>query len=97
MQIPRQSFGDSITHPSTPCSASIECGGNRSIACGAGNPALTRARRGFFENSLPEPTVSVPSIIAALRIPERVRRDTEFDSHHTPANSHVIHKDLSYS
>src|SRR6266571_4138958 len=31
MHWPRQSFGESNTHPSTPCSASGECGGRRSV------------------------------------------------------------------
>src|SRR5687768_11166310 len=44
MQTPMQSFGDSKTHPNTPCSASIECGGNRST-CGIGNGACESRRR----------------------------------------------------
>src|SRR5436190_959360 len=45
MQWPRQSFGESNTQPSTPCSASGECGGRRSLLTTSAVLALRRRVR----------------------------------------------------
>src|SRR5688572_6802814 len=66
MQSPRQSFGESMTQPSTPSSASIECGGRRSTEDAARASVADFLRRpfrksaddapasGFTESSMPQ-------------------------------------------
>src|SRR5262245_40395184 len=61
MQCPRQSLGDSNTQPSTPCSASVECGGNRSTFEGSANSALRR--RAFLKSAGALPAASVTESI----------------------------------
>src|SRR6266700_7425335 len=48
MQVPMHSPGESNTHPSTPCSASIEWGGNRSTLIALVADAF--CRRAFFKS-----------------------------------------------
>src|SRR5580658_9168781 len=48
MHSPMQSLGESRTHPSTPCSASMECGGRRSIL--GVSAVLDDLRRDFFKS-----------------------------------------------
>src|SRR5439155_24684791 len=63
MQTPRHSPGESSTQPSTPCSASIEWGGRRSILAGPVVAALWR--RVFFKSGdTPPASVSTESIMS---------------------------------
>src|SRR5688572_20597708 len=62
MQTPRHSPGESSTQPSTPCSASIECGGRRSTLPRPG--VATFWRRVFFRSGdTPPASVSTESIM----------------------------------
>src|SRR5688572_26605659 len=61
MHWPRHSLGDNITQPSTPCSASTECGGRRSVLS---TSAAGLRWRAFFK-SAPLPALSVMESITA--------------------------------
>src|ERR1039458_8146086 len=50
MHSPTHSFGESSAQPSTPCSASGECGGNRSMV-GRASPRAAFCRRAFFKSA----------------------------------------------
>src|SRR5271163_1744294 len=67
MHSPRQSLGESRMHPSTPCSASTECGGRRSIL---GVPAVEEdLRRDFFKSADTAPDSGrAESIMASRRL-----------------------------
>src|SRR5580704_15158053 len=66
MHSPRQSGGERRMHPSTPCSASTECGGRRSIF---GMPAVSDdLRRVFFTSADDAPDSGfTESIMVAIR------------------------------
>src|SRR5262245_7988517 len=69
MHSPRHSFGASNAQPSTPCSASTECGGSRSTFAGSASSAFLR--RAFFRSARPPPWGSIESITAQA---DRIRR-----------------------
>src|ERR1019366_6827711 len=58
MHSPRHSFGDNSAQPSTPCSASGECGGRRSTV-GRASERSGFCRRAFFK-SVPAPALVAP-------------------------------------
>src|SRR5437899_1657905 len=58
-----QSFGEIRQQPRTPCSASGECGGNRSMADG---PVVALRRRVFFK-SVGAPVSETESIIVLIQ------------------------------
>src|SRR6266850_933140 len=66
MHSPRHSEAASMMHPSTPCSASSECGGNRSILDGSTGPECFRGRV-FFKSTVGPPVLgSTVSIMFQL-------------------------------
>ena len=55
MHSPMQSLGESSTQPSTPCSASGECGGSRSTLATSGSAGFRRGVR-FKSGGAPAPS-----------------------------------------
>src|SRR6266545_4688506 len=87
MQWPMQSFGERRMQPSTPCSASVECGGNRSTLDGSARVALRR--RAFLKSAVVLPGCSsTESITADTR--QELRRDGNADF--LAKSSHAVHK-----
>src|SRR5262245_29232894 len=66
MHSPMHSFGESNTHPSTPCSASTECGGRRSTRPGS---AADFVRGVFFKSAAALPVSVVVELI--MRVAKR--------------------------
>src|ERR1017187_1056784 len=63
MHSPTHSLGESSAQPSTPCSASGECGGSRSMV-GRASPRAAFCRRVFFKSAAAPAVSETESIMA---------------------------------
>src|SRR5882672_373630 len=70
MHSPMQSLGESSTQPSTPCSASGECGGSRSTRASVVASFRLRVR---FKSGGPPALSAMESIIASIEPDSRMR------------------------
>src|SRR6266404_6016995 len=84
MHSPMQSLGESSTQPSTPCSASGECGGSRSTRASVVASFRLRVR---FKSGGPPALSAMESIIASIEPDSRMRCYGKL----LDCSSHVIH------